>query len=51
MSDLLLIEDDRGQLVTQVRQAFPALGHRIAVARTGPRESPTSAPPRRTWSS
>jgi two-component system nitrogen regulation response regulator GlnG len=34
MSDLLLI-DDPGQLVMQVRQAFPAPGHRIAVARTG----------------
>jgi two-component system nitrogen regulation response regulator GlnG len=35
MSDLLLIDDDPGQLVTQVRQAFPAPDHRIAVARTG----------------
>jgi two-component system nitrogen regulation response regulator GlnG len=35
MSDLLLIDDDPGQLVTQVRQAWPAPGHRIAVARTG----------------
>ena len=35
MSDLLLIDDDPGQLATQVRQAFPAPGHRIAVARTG----------------
>jgi two-component system nitrogen regulation response regulator GlnG len=35
MSNLLLIDDDPGQLVTQVRQAFPAPGHRIAVARTG----------------
>ena len=34
MSDLLLIDDDPGQLVAQVRQAFPAPGHRIAVART-----------------
>jgi two-component system nitrogen regulation response regulator GlnG len=34
MSDLLLIDDDPGQLATQVRQAFPAPGHRIAVART-----------------
>jgi two-component system nitrogen regulation response regulator GlnG len=35
MSDLLLIDDDPGQLVAQVRQAFPNPGHRIAVARTG----------------
>jgi two-component system nitrogen regulation response regulator GlnG len=35
MSDLLLIDDDPRQLVTQVRQMFPASGHRIAVARTG----------------
>jgi two-component system nitrogen regulation response regulator GlnG len=35
MSDLLLIDDDPGQLVMQVRQAFPAPDHRIAVARTG----------------
>jgi two-component system nitrogen regulation response regulator GlnG len=35
MSDLLLIDDDPGQLVTQVRPAFPAPGHRIAEARTG----------------
>ncbi len=35
MSYLLLIDDDPGQLVTQVRQAFPAPGHRIEVARTG----------------
>jgi two-component system nitrogen regulation response regulator GlnG len=35
MSDLLLIDDDPGQLVAQVRQAFPAPGHRIAVAGTG----------------
>jgi two-component system nitrogen regulation response regulator GlnG len=35
MSNLLLIDDDPGQLVTQLRQAFPALGHRIDVARTG----------------
>ena len=35
MSELLLIDDDPGQLVAQVRQAFPAPGHRIAVARTG----------------
>jgi two-component system nitrogen regulation response regulator GlnG len=35
MSYLLLIDDDPGQLVTQVRQAFPAAGHRIDVARTG----------------
>jgi two-component system nitrogen regulation response regulator GlnG len=35
MGDLLLIDDDPGQLVTQVRQAFSAPGHRIAVARTG----------------
>src|SRR5262249_53408991 len=35
MSDLLLIDDDPGQQVTQVRQAFPAPGHRIAVAHTG----------------
>jgi two-component system nitrogen regulation response regulator GlnG len=35
MSHLLLIDDDPGQLVTQVRQAFPAPGHRIEVARTG----------------
>src|SRR5215469_8505616 len=35
MSDLLLIDDDPGQLATHVRQAFTAAGHRIAVARTG----------------
>jgi DNA-binding NtrC family response regulator len=35
MSDLLLIDDDPGQLVTQVRRAFPAPGPRVAVARTG----------------
>jgi DNA-binding NtrC family response regulator len=35
MSYLLLIDDDPGQLVRQVRQAFPAPGHRIDVARTG----------------
>jgi two-component system nitrogen regulation response regulator GlnG len=35
MSDLLLIDDMPGQLATQVRQAFHASGHRIAVARTG----------------
>ena len=35
MSDLLLIDDDPGQLVAQVRQAFPAPGHRIAVVGTG----------------
>jgi two-component system nitrogen regulation response regulator GlnG len=35
MSSLLLIDDDPGQLVTMVRQAFPAPGHRITVARTG----------------
>jgi nuclear transport factor 2 (NTF2) superfamily protein len=35
MSYVLLIDDDPGQLVTQVRQAFPAIGHRIAVAGTG----------------
>jgi hypothetical protein len=51
MSDLLLIDDDPGPLVTQVHQAFPAPGHFIDVARTGPRELPASAPPRRTWSS
>jgi two-component system nitrogen regulation response regulator GlnG len=34
MSDLLLIDDDAGQLLAQVRQAFPAPGHRIAVARS-----------------
>ena len=34
MSELLLIDDDSGQLATEVRQAFPAPGHRIAVART-----------------
>jgi two-component system nitrogen regulation response regulator GlnG len=34
MSDLLLIEDP-GQLVAQVRQAFPTPGHRIAVVGTG----------------
>jgi two-component system nitrogen regulation response regulator GlnG len=35
MSDLLLIDDDPGQFVTQVRRAFPTPDHRIAVARTG----------------
>jgi two-component system nitrogen regulation response regulator GlnG len=35
MSELLLIDDDSGQLATQVRQAFPAADHYIAVARTG----------------
>jgi hypothetical protein len=35
MSDLVLIDDDPGQFVAQVRQAFPAPGHRIAVAGTG----------------
>ena len=35
MRDLLLIDDDPGQLVAQVGQAFPAPGHRIAVAGTG----------------
>jgi two-component system nitrogen regulation response regulator GlnG len=35
MSDLLLIDYDPGQLVAQARQAFPAPGHRIGVARTG----------------
>jgi two-component system nitrogen regulation response regulator GlnG len=35
MSELLLIDDDPGQLVTQVRRAFPAPGYRIDVARTG----------------
>jgi DNA-binding NtrC family response regulator len=35
MSDLLRIDDDPGQLVAQVRQAYPAPGHRIAVAGTG----------------
>jgi two-component system nitrogen regulation response regulator GlnG len=35
MCDLLLIDDNPGQLATQVRQAFPASGHRIAVVRTG----------------
>jgi DNA-binding NtrC family response regulator len=35
MSDLLLIDDDPEPLVTQVRQAFPSLDHRIAVAHTG----------------
>ena len=35
MSYLLLIDDDPGQLVTQVRQAFPAPGHRVEVVRTG----------------
>jgi two-component system nitrogen regulation response regulator GlnG len=32
MSDLLLIDDDPGQLVAQLRQALPAPGHRIAAA-------------------
>jgi two-component system nitrogen regulation response regulator GlnG len=35
MSYLLLIDDDPGQFVTQVRQALPAPGHRVEVARTG----------------
>jgi len=35
MSYLLLIDDDPGQLVTPVRQAFPAPGHRVEVVRTG----------------
>jgi DNA-binding NtrC family response regulator len=35
MSDMLLIDNDRGQLLTQVRQAFPPPEHRIAVACTG----------------
>jgi two-component system nitrogen regulation response regulator GlnG len=35
MGDLLLIDDDPGQLVTQVREAFPNSGHHIAVARAG----------------
>ena len=35
MGDLLLIDDNPGQLVMQVRQAFPNPGHRIDVARTG----------------
>jgi two-component system nitrogen regulation response regulator GlnG len=35
MSTLLLIDDDPGQLATLVRQAFPARGHRVEVARTG----------------
>src|SRR5262249_18092661 len=35
MSDLLLIDDDPGQLVAQACQAFSAPGHRIGVARTG----------------
>jgi two-component system nitrogen regulation response regulator GlnG len=35
MSDLLLIDDKPRQIATQVRQAFPASGHRIAVVRTG----------------
>jgi hypothetical protein len=51
MTDLLLIDDDLGQLVTQVRQAFPAPSHRIDVTHAGLRESLTSAPPRRTWPS
>jgi two-component system nitrogen regulation response regulator GlnG len=35
MSYLLLIDDDPEQLVTQVRQAFPAPGNCIEVVRTG----------------
>jgi two-component system nitrogen regulation response regulator GlnG len=35
MSNLLLIDDDAGQLAALVRQAFPTPGHRIEVARTG----------------
>jgi two-component system nitrogen regulation response regulator GlnG len=35
MSDLLLIDDDPGELVTQVRQAVPAPSRRLDVARTG----------------
>jgi DNA-binding NtrC family response regulator len=35
MGDLLLIDDDAGQLVTQVRQTFPNPGHCVAVARIG----------------
>jgi two-component system nitrogen regulation response regulator GlnG len=35
MSDLLLIDDDPGDLVKQVRQAFHDPGHRIGVACTG----------------
>jgi two-component system response regulator AtoC len=35
MSYMLLIDDDPGLLVTLVRQAFPAAGHHIEVARTG----------------
>jgi two-component system nitrogen regulation response regulator GlnG len=35
MGELLLIDHDPGPLVTQLRQAFPAPGHRLAVARTG----------------
>jgi two-component system nitrogen regulation response regulator GlnG len=35
MSHLLLIDDEPGLFVTQVRQAFPPPNHRIAVARTG----------------
>jgi two-component system nitrogen regulation response regulator GlnG len=35
MNHLLLIDDDPEQLATQVRQAFPAPGHCIKVARTG----------------
>jgi ActR/RegA family two-component response regulator len=35
MGDLLLIDDDPGQLAAQVRRAFPPPGHRIEVARTG----------------
>jgi DNA-binding NtrC family response regulator len=35
MSNLLLIDDDPEQLVTQVRQTFPTTAKRIDVARTG----------------
>jgi two-component system nitrogen regulation response regulator GlnG len=35
MSHLLLIDDDPGQLAAEVRQAFPAPGPRVALARTG----------------
>jgi two-component system nitrogen regulation response regulator GlnG len=35
MSHLLLIDDDAGPLLTQVREAFPATDHCIEVTRTG----------------
>jgi len=44
MAHLLLIDDDLALTPEQVRQAFSASAHTVAVACTAPRASNTSVP-------